>query len=187
MSSLLQSTLNTRVLPAGEGRYIRSDAPIAPTQADIRWLMEHNVTTLVDLRSTEEAASNPCPLQGREGFTYHLLPVTGGGGTPTSREHLYQVYLGMLDGQMERIINTILHAQSRVMYFCAAGKDRTGVVSAVLMKHFGCDDEAIVADYMRSGDNLAEMLTAYAAAHPEVDLNIIMPQPENILRVLAKL
>ena len=56
MSSLLQSTRNTRVLPTGEVRYIRSDVPKRLTGQEIQWLLEHHVTTLVDLRSEEEAA-----------------------------------------------------------------------------------------------------------------------------------
>lgn len=56
---------------------------------------------------------------------------------PKSREQLYESYQGMIDGQMELILDTILNAVSNVMYFCTAGKDRTGVVSALLFKTSG--------------------------------------------------
>ena len=91
MSSLLKSTLNTRALPIGELRYIRSDAPLMLTDEEVRWLLSHNITTLVDLRSSEEVERKPCPLKELEGFTYYHLPVAGGGGTPKSREHLHEV------------------------------------------------------------------------------------------------
>ena len=70
------------------------------------------------------------------------------------------------------------------MYFCTAGKDRTGVVSAIILKRLGFDDEVIIDDYMESGDNLMDMLTDYVRVHPEVDLEIIVPHRENMERFL---
>lgn len=184
MSSLFQSTLNTRVLPTSEMKYIRSDVPLQLTEEEIQWLIVHNMVTLVDLRSDEEVARKPCPLKERDEFTYHHLPVAGGGDTPKSRNHLYEVYRGMLDEQMDRILETILGANTGVMYFCSAGKDRTGVVSALLLRKLGEADEVIISDYMKSKENLIDMLTAYVHEHPEVDLDIIVPQEENIQKIL---
>lgn len=184
MSSLLKSTLNTRFLPVGGMRYLRSDAPLSLSEEEIEWLVVNNITTLVDLRSEEETERKPCLLKERDGFMYYHFPVTGGGGTPKNREHLYQTYRGMLDETMERILETILGADTNVMYFCTAGKDRTGVVSALLLKRLGVEAGVIVEDYMKSKENLMEMLVAYVNAHPEVDLDIIVPREENILKVL---
>ena len=185
MSSLLKSTRNTRALPTGTMRYIRSDVPLNLTDEEIRWLSDNNITTLVDLRSTEEVCKQPCELAVKESFQYHHLPVTGGGGTPKSLEHLHTVYSQMIDRQMEKIIDTIIGAKSNVLYFCTAGKDRTGVVSAVLLRKLGYPDEVIIEDYMKSKDNLIDMLTAYVKEHPEVDLEIIVPHAENMSRLLG--
>ena len=189
MNKIFQSTLNTRILPTGntQHKYIRTDVPLTVTDSEIQWLIGNNITTLVDLRSEEEVLRKPCPLQAMEKFTYHHFPVTGGGGTPKSREHLHQVYSQMLDAQMDKIIDTILNADTGVMYFCAAGKDRTGVVSALLLKHLGISDDIIIDDYMKSKDNLLDMLTTYVKDHPEVDINIIIPQEENITKILAQI
>lgn len=184
MSSLLKSTLNTRALPIGGMRYIRSDVPICLTEEEIQWLLDNDITTLVDLRSTQEIERNPCPLRKVAGFTYYHLPVAGGGDTPKSREHLHEVYRGMVDEQMETILDTILNATSNVMYFCTAGKDRTGTVSALLLKRLGASEDVIVEDYMKSKENLMGMLTAYVKKHPEVDIEIIIPQEENIRNLL---
>lgn len=186
MGSLLRSTLNTRALPVGGLRYIRSDAPLCLTEEEIQWLLDNHITTLVDLRSAQELEHKPCPLQDVAGFTYYHIPVTGGGDTPKSREHLYEVYRGMVDAQMDTILEMILNAASNVMYFCTAGKDRTGVVSALLLKRLGISEEVIVEDYMKSKDNLLDMLTSYVKNHPEVDIDIIIPQEENIRQVLSK-
>lgn len=184
MASLLQSTLNTRFLPVAEKRFLRSDAPLQLTDAEINWLLENGITTLVDLRSMEEVQRKPCPLATDPSFSYHHLPVTGGGDTPHSRAHLHETYRNMVDGRMARILDVLLSAPAGAMYFCTAGKDRTGVVSALLMKKLGADEETIVQDYMLSKGNLMDMLLSYASAHPQVDPDIIIPQEENILNVL---
>ena len=184
MASLLRSTRNTRALPTGTLRYIRSDVPERLTGPEIQWLLDNEITTIVDLRSEEERAQRPCCLEGRAAFRYIHLPVTGGGDTPRSREHLYAVYRQMLDGRMEDIVDTIMNAGSNVLYFCTAGKDRTGVVSAILLKRLGFSDEAVIDDYMQSKGNLMDMLTAYADTHPEVDIDIIVPHRKNMERFL---
>lgn len=168
MSSLLQSTKNTRILPTGTNRYFRSDFPENLTDEEIRWLFHNNIITIVDLRSDEEIVKKPCSLKEIEGFTYFHLPVTGGGDIPKSLQHLHMVYQQMLDDKMKNIIDTIMNAESNVMYFCTAGKDRTG-------------------DYMESRDNLMDMLTAYVNAHPEVDIEIIIPHRDNMEQLLKQL
>lgn len=79
MSSLLKSTRNTRALPTGTMQYIRSDAPINLTDEEIQWLLDNNITTVIDLRSEEEVCEKPCQLAAKEGFQYYrrLYEVQG--------------------------------------------------------------------------------------------------------------
>ncbi len=184
MGSILQTTLNTRALPTGDLRYIRSDCPGKLTDDEVRWLRINEITTIVDLREEKEYETRPCRLEKEDGFTYYHLPVTGGGDVPESPEAVAGTYLNMMDDQMDRIIDTIMSAAGNVMYFCNAGKDRTGVVSAIILKKLGYSDQVIIDDYMKTKDNLMEFLTAYVNEHPEVDINIILPNEENIRRVL---
>lgn len=118
---------------------------------------------------------------------YYHLPVTGGGAVPASPEAVAETYVRMLDGQMEKIVGTILRAETGVLFFCSAGKDRTGVVSAVLLKRLGFDDGEIIADYMETKSNLMPFLLEYSERHPEVDLRTIIPSEDNIKAVLALL
>lgn len=186
MSSLLKSTLNTRALPTGDLRYIRSDFPGNLSDDEVLWLVNNNITTIVDLREEKEYKVKPCRLETEKGFTFFHMPVTGGGDTPSSPEAVAETYLGMLDAQMDTIISTIMNANTNVMYFCGAGKDRTGVVSAVMLKKLGYSDQVIVDDYMETKENLMGFLTAYVREHPEVDINIITPNAENIKKVLEQ-
>ena len=187
MKSLLQSTLNTRALPTGDLRYIRSDFPGNLSDEEMQWLIDNNITTIVDLREEKEYKVKPCRLETENGFTYYHLPVTGGGDTPDSPGTVAVTYLGMLDSQMDKIISVIMSANTNVMYFCGAGKDRTGVVSAVILKKLGFSDQVIIDDYMETKENLMGFLTAYVNEHPEVDINIIIPNAENIKKVLERL
>ena len=71
------------------------------------------------------------------------------------------------------------------------GEDRHAVLSFFLSPgscdlRLGASDEVIIDDYMRSKDNLMDMLTDHVRAHPEVDLEIIVPHRENIERLLAQ-
>ena len=187
MGSLLKSTRNTRALPTGTLRYIRSDYPGHLSDEEVSWLRKNGVTTIIDLRDKTEYAEKPCRLETESGFTYYHLPVTGGGGIPESPESVADAYMKMIDGQMERIICAIVKAESNVLYFCGAGKDRTGVVSAILLKQLGFSDSVIIEDYMKTKDNLLDFLKAFAAEHPEVNIHTILPREENIKKVLAAL
>lgn len=184
MSSLLKSTRNTRALPIGSLRYIRSDCPKDLSDDEVQWLINNGITTIVDLREKKEYEKSPCRLETEEEFDYYHLPVTGGGDTPKSPEAVSAVYLGMLDEQMDLIIKTIMNANTNVMYFCGAGKDRTGVVSAIILKKSGFSDDVIIEDYMKTKDNLMDFLISYVHEHPEVDLKTIVPNEENIKKVL---
>ena len=187
MGSILQTTLNTRALPTGDFRYIRSDYPGKLTDDEVHWLRQNNITTIVDLRKEKEYVTRPCRLEREDGFHYYHMPVTGGGDTPKSPEAVAETYLGMLDEQMDKIIHTIMKAESNTLYFCGAGKDRTGVVSAVILRKLGYSDQIIIDDYMETKDNLMGFLTAYVKEHPEVDINIIIPDENNIRKVLEAL
>lgn len=185
MSSLLQSTLNTRALPTVDLRYIRSDYPGNLTPSEIRWLAKNNVTTVIDLREEKEYLIHPCILESMPGFVFYHLPATGGRDTPKSAEAVASVYPGMLDDQRDTIIDTILTAKTKVLCFCGVGKDRTGVVSAVLLKRLGFSHQQIIQDQMESKANLMDFLTSYVRTHPETDISILIPRVGNIQKVLS--
>ena len=70
------------------------------------------------------------------------------------------------------------HAAAPVLFHCAAGKDRTGIVAAMVLGLVGVGDDAIVADYLRSAPAMPRMIERFmtwkryrehlAATPPEV-------------------
>lgn len=176
MSSLLNSTLNTRPLIKGSLKYIRSDVPYKLCENEIQWLIKNNIVTIVDLRSESETEQRLCPLSQRQEFEYINIPVTGGNCVPKSADKVSLSYLKMVDDTMWEIITTIEQAQSNVLYFCNAGKDRTGVVSALLLLRLGAKKQEIIDDYVCSYENLKEMLNSFAFDNPNVDIETITPK-----------
>ncbi|MBR6070813.1 MAG: tyrosine-protein phosphatase [Ruminococcus sp.] len=186
MSSIFTSTRNTRPILPDSLRFIRSDALFCPTEDELGWLRYNGVTTVIDLRAEDEVRACPTQLAEAEGFMYRNMPVTGGSYIPKTAADVPQSYVDMLDGQMDAIIGAIMSAQTNVLYFCSAGKDRTGVVSAVLLHKLGYDEDYIIADYMQSAEELRTMLEAYASSGA-ADLDVITPHPDNIIAVINEL
>ncbi len=178
--SIFAATRNTRPLLPDSWRFLRSDVPTSVSEAERIWLIARNILTVVDLRTAPEQAAKPCPLAADPRFTYLHLPVTGGDALPASPACVSASYLAMADAQMARIIDAIWHAGTNVLYFCNAGKDRTGVVSAILLDRLGYSDEAIVVDYMLSRENLLSALEAFAKSRPDVNLDVITPHESYI-------
>lgn len=172
---MLKSTLNTRAILPNSLRYVRSDVPDKLTEQETEWLIRENIITIVDLREDEERARRKCPLAEDKRFRYHCMPVTGGNVVPESVDDVSNSYINMVDEQMRAIMAVIQEAETNVLYFCNAGKDRTGVVSASLLLAEGMDEEYIVEDYMKSKKNLKPMLEVYASQNPDRDINVITP------------
>lgn len=175
MKSLLNSTMNTRAIFPNSLKYIRSDVPNRITAEEMQWLIENNITTIIDLREENERVQKNCPLIENSNFNYLCMPVTGGNAIPENADSVSKSYIRMADSNMSRIIETILSAETNVIYFCNAGKDRTGVVSAILLHKLGYDREYIISDYMKSAENLCEMLEAFSVNNPLLK-EIITPE-----------
>ncbi|MCH5280137.1 MAG: tyrosine-protein phosphatase [Lachnospiraceae bacterium] len=175
MGSLLKSTKNTRAILPNSLRFVRSDVPDCITEPEIQWLIKNNIVTVVDLRQEDERVRKKCPLIDNDLLQYICMPVTGGDAIPKTVDEVSKSYIKMVDSQMDKIIDTIMNAKTNVLFFCNAGKDRTGVVAAILLHKMGMDRQYIIDDYMESEKNLKEILEIYAKQFPEANPDIITP------------
>ncbi len=83
-----------------------------------------------------------------------------------AEEVLNALYLGSLEpGSMLPSAVGLLadFAGHPTVFHCAAGKDRAGLVAAVVLRLLGVDDDVIVADYMASAENMPRMLERFAS------------------------
>ena len=175
MGSLLKSTFNTRAILPDSLLFVRSDVPWQLSDEETRWLLAQNITTIMDLRTPEERLRKPCPLAKDSRFRCYEMPVTGGSEIPPSVKDVSGSYIRMVDTQMEKIIDLIWNAPSNVLYFCNAGKDRTGVVCAILLGLCGVAENDIVYDYMMTKTYNKERFELIHKNFPEIDMRIVIP------------
>lgn len=182
--SLFEHTKNTRTIIDGNYRYVRSDVPTYLSQEERQWLIDNNILTIVDLREEAEQNQKPCPLKNDGAFNYISMPVKGGNAIPAVPSEVALSYINMVDDIMDNIIDTIMNADTNVMYFCNAGKDRTGVVTAIILSKLGYSKQYIINDYLLSGENLKAELQLFALNHTEIDIDVITPKAEYIEKFL---
>lgn len=188
--SLLSCTCNTRELGSistadggitKSGVFWRSDVPVATTAEDIEKLRAAHIKTIIDMRTEEERLRKPCGLADIEGFEYHHFPITEGSGVPESLEAVPLSYMDIATADsMPKVMKTIAEASEGVLFHCTAGKDRTGVVSAIILLLCGAGREDIVENYVISREYNYKNLEAFLSAHPEVDRNIVLANPRSM-------
>jgi protein-tyrosine phosphatase len=179
------------------GVLVRSDSVVHLTPAGIEAMTSYGVTTVIDLRTEAELEKAPNPCAGNPGLAYLHLPLIDDSMMRAIGEApgMFERYLIMLD-QRAVAFRSILEALAQadgggVVFHCFAGKDRTGLVAAMLLSIAGVPDEAIAADFAETDASLAAKYQEWiAAAEPdrrsEVREELRCP-PERILGVLDHL
>lgn len=158
------------------GRVYRSDALHRMTPTDVATVSGLGVVSVIDLRAPDEVAHvGTGPVAGL-GAAYHNLPVrpavlTAPDGpalppAPTAAEHYFR-YLAegpaCFRGVMEVLSGP---AALPAVFFCNAGKDRTGVVAAMVLTLLGVPDDVVAADYARTQPALAAIATVSRRDYP---------------------
>ena len=175
----ITSTLNTRDLggyPTSSGghthylRFLRSDAPINVKDTETEFLVSNKITTVIDLRSLEETEAHPCYFFGKQGFDYHHCPLFGSGNIPTEENEVPKFYMDMLSNSdvIHKTMKIIADADGGVLYHCTAGKDRTGVISALLLSLVEVPLSDILADYQVSHTYIQPLMKMIRASMPSL-------------------
>lgn len=153
-------------LPTARGRIrsralYRSDGLAALDDAGRAAFTELGIRTIWDLRGPEEIQAAPSALTGLD-VRIHLGALIPGAlaesatRIPTLAE-MYRRILrngGAAATGLARTIAVDAPDGAATLIHCSAGKDRTGVLTALLLDAVGVDREAITADYAVSGANL---------------------------------
>lgn len=150
------------------GRLFRSDTLQALTAEDVEHLETRlGLKAIIDLRLAREVAEEGRgPLAARAGISYFNAPLEMASTTGTAPDRvLHDLYAQCLErGEMlvlalERLAQ---FAGQPTVVHCAAGKDRTGVLTALVLRLMGVAEEVIVGDYMASAINMPRMLARFA-------------------------
>jgi hypothetical protein len=141
------------------GVIYRSDAPHdgdrAPT-GFVQW----PPTAVIDLRDTVEYGTQPHPLA--EVATIHRIPLLEGmRGEASEQDGLTALYQAIIAGAAKKLVEVFriaVRTEGAVLIHCAAGKDRTGIASALLLSAAGVRPDSIVTDYTRTDRNMLRVL-----------------------------
>lgn len=159
------------------GVLFRSDALVAITDSGLDALDASPIGTIVDFRTDTERRDAPNRLPARAFSTEHLSVLEGAmtglaaAQTPTPEAvraalqaipTLGDLYIRMLQhaaASFARVARLVAaptdDTKSGVLVHCTAGKDRTGVATALLLDAVGAERDAVIADYASSQRNLA--------------------------------
>jgi len=168
------------------GRLLRSENLQELSPRDVTRLVDEiGVTTVVDLRSTNEVTiEGPAPLDALPQVRRAHHPVLREflDVTDTVKEALLTEaveadrtrypddpmcghYLGYLENRPLEVagaLRAIATSPGAAIVHCAAGKDRTGVVVALALTVAGVEPEVIVADYMATDEKLEAIIERLA-------------------------
>ncbi|SIN75237.1 tyrosine-protein phosphatase [Agromyces cerinus] len=165
------------------GVLFRSDALSGLTDTGLAELAATDIGVIVDFRTPDERQAAPDRIPTSRPFTVVELALLEGAmadmaqqffadGAAPSAEALADaaasvptlggLYVGMLQhgaAQFAEVARRIAastdDSPSAVLVHCTAGKDRTGVATALMLDAAGAERTAIVADYAASEENLA--------------------------------
>jgi len=162
------------------GRFVRASAMGELSDAGRESMRAHGVRTVIDLRGDDEIAEVPSPFG--EGLTYRRAPFMSArimalhraAHEGTLPDELRTI--AVRGGGLAEAVAAIADAEPGIVLHCAAGRDRTGIVVAMVLSAIGVPDAEIVADYVASDDALVEEYDRFKAANPdraaEVDAGI---------------
>jgi protein tyrosine/serine phosphatase len=201
------------------GRLIRSDSLHGLSPEDVRRLVDEvGVRAVADLRTgVELAGDGPGPMVDEPDVDVRHLslfpepdevaevaedePVVlpwqnrdARRPEEDRRRGVAGVYLGYLEDRADSVLaalRLIAHSDGATLVHCAAGKDRTGVVTAFALAEVGVTPEAIVADYALSAERVPAILARLAARRTYAgnllvgeDVDKHTPKPATMQRLL---
>ena len=176
-------------LELARGRFLRSEVLAQPGASSVHaiWDAAHAdhyealaLRTIVDLRSDDEVDAAPSAWRRATGADVVRLPIAGGGeggGAGDMRRllsgefnrfdaaDLTRLYIAMLErraavfGQAIRLLGDA--GRLPVLVHCTAGKDRTGLLVALVLSVLGTPRELVVEDYALTGVLRPNRVTAY--------------------------
>lgn len=138
-------------------RFIRSEVPSSVTTEDIDFLIDYGITLSIDLRGEIEHEKLPNLIQ-QSGkfrslkFSIFNTQVAKGAGIKQNEpfKNWGTMYVAMCNDSkpwVRDVITAISENDGGVIYNCTTGKDRTGIITAMLLGIARVPNDDIIADY----------------------------------------
>lgn len=191
---------NTEGRTLKEGKLYRSGHLSKLENRYFETLENLGIKEIIDLRNSEEIARKPDHIPDRliyrnesafedEGDQLDqarklvLKGKVSGADAEKRMLDFYRNYVTEHPEVIRKIVTEILESDTPVLYHCTAGKDRTGVITALILTVLRFDKETIVNDYLLS-NNYREKLVGQRLRLAG-NLHFIYPKLD--IRVLEKL
>ena len=144
-------------------------------------LLSMGFKVILDLRRTEEVERKK---SGYEGFEYKNIPLINTpykvkSELPLRGAEYYNRCVSEKDN-VSQIFKFLANSKNGIIYHCAGGKSRTGVITALLFSLLGVKDDEIINDYCRSYLELYDE-TVYKEKSPLGEIDI-----KNFLKLIRQ-
>jgi len=185
---------------------VRADSVRKLSEAGRDALLAYGVRTVVDLRVHSELAADPevelpvpvvhVPLFHDDDEEDWAAIEAVSRAAPDEVASTRDVYIEMLERFRENFVRALVTVaqapEGGVLVHCQGGKDRTGLISALLLRLVGVSAEDIAADYAISSSNLVSWLEPWIEDADEEEererrRRISSSPPQSMLDVLAEL
>lgn len=194
----LENIINCRELGGYSGKYgttqyrrfLRCAVPAIPTANDIKAIKDYGVTTIIDLRGNEESITTPTGLESVDGINYHHISlfeinVANNEFVAMTLSQSYEYIIDNYSESIKKALEIIADAPDGViMYHCFFGKDRTGILTMLLMHIAGLPIEDIIADYQLSYTYLLPYINTHRDILWDVDVTMHYSLPETMAEVI---
>jgi protein-tyrosine phosphatase len=173
-------------------RFIRSDSPSALNADSIESLIEYSVRTVIDLRSKQEIDRTGNPFREHPEIQFHNIPLITSDpddlSDPTMKHlvknRLGDLYIFMLEHSQKsvrKVLEAIIHApDGAIVFHCMHGKDRTGLIAALLYLLAGVSQHDIIENYASSFDNIRPLVDPLFKITPRHTHHIYRSDAENM-------
>jgi protein-tyrosine phosphatase len=157
------------------GRLVRAAEPVDLSADEVATLAALGIRSRIDLRAQEEPAERPCTELDAAGIAVHHVPFRGllaAERLPPleTPEQLGTYYLATAHANLASLVTAVEliagEAELATLVHCAWGKDRAGVVIAVVLELLAVPREEVVADYARTQDATPLLLDRVLARVP---------------------
>ena len=150
------------------GVFLRSAGLSKMIAADRKKIVDYGLGAVVDLRSVQNIEDAPNPFAELSGVAYHHHDFWGDRLSnfkssdasltqETKLADLYRAGFCRCKDIIRQIITTLINEEDHATLFhCGAGKDRTGIVAALLLGLVGVPDDTIVGDYALTAHYLTD-------------------------------
>jgi protein-tyrosine phosphatase len=173
------------------GAFFRSDALGSLTPADVDYLGLLGLARVHDVRQVEEIAAAPDRLPPATAYASASMAVPFNvrdiltGRIHVDLDFMIQMQKYMVDNNaatIAGILRQVAEGPLPQAVHCTGGKDRTGVISALLLAALGVEDQVIAADFALSDGYLAPMMAGLAEmlrarGVPEESIQLLMHTP----------